>query len=98
MPFDKATLDALRTSGGFGVDKENPIYMTSGVLDVVDDALPGLIFEFMTFNNWDPDWDSSDLHEVGVIDFDGTDIMFKIDPVDPSKDLFSVTFLLPEEW
>jgi|TARA_Y100001001_G_C7748403_1_gene217006 hypothetical protein len=98
MAYDKRTLDALRSEGEFGEETDNPIYITPGAADVIDDAFSGLFFEFMTFDNWDPDWDAEDKHEIGIIDFDGTDIMFKITPLNLVEDTYSVTFLLPEEW
>lgn len=98
MAYDKDTLDALRTEGEFGEDTDNPIYITPGVAEIIEDGLDGLFFEFMKFDDWDPDWDADDLHEVGVIDFDGVDIMFKITPLDLKRDTYSVTFMLPEEW
>lgn len=97
MP-NKETYDTLRTEGEFGEDTANPIIITPLVADIIGDGFDGLFFEFVNFDEWDPDWDSDDLHEIGVIAFDGTDIMFKITPLDLKEETYSVTFMLPEEW
>jgi hypothetical protein len=98
MPYTKDTLDTLRADGEFGDGTNNPILVTPGAADVIGEEISGIFFEFMNFENWDPNWDSDDLHEIGIIDFDGTDIMFKITPADLKNGTFSLTFMLPTEW
>jgi len=98
MPFDKKTLDRLREEGDFGEGSKNEVYITSGAQTLIEDRWEDILFLFMTFENWDPDWDPNDLHEIGVFPFGDGEIMFKIEPVDLAQDIFKITFLLPEEW
>lgn len=93
MPYTKDHLDSLRTTGQFGEASGNPIVATPGAAEIIDGNIQGLMFEFMTFDQWDNGWDAHDLHEMGLINFDGKDIIFKIDPLDTAADTYVLTFM-----
>ena len=84
--------------------------MTRGVAALGPDAQQELTHRVATFDGFNADSDPQGWHEMGVIDFDGTTVWFKLDlydvnyqfgspePSDPAQTRRVLTLLLPSEY
>mgnify|MGYP000058860395 FL=1 len=84
--------------------------MTRGVAALGPDAQLALTRRVASFDAFNADSDPHGWHEMGVIDFDGTTIWFKLDlydvdyqygspePSDPAQTRRVLTLLLPSEY
>ncbi|MFG6637751.1 DUF3768 domain-containing protein [Sulfitobacter sp. 1A12126] len=84
--------------------------MTRGVAALGPDAQLDLIRRVAAFDGFDADSDPQGWHEMGVIEFDGTTVWFKLDlydvdytygspePSDPAQTRRVLTLLLPSEY
>ena len=84
--------------------------MTRGVAELGADARLDLTRSVTAFDAFNTDCDPHGWHEMGVIDFDGTTVWFKIDlydvdyqygssePSDPEQTRRVLTLLLPSEY
>ena len=84
--------------------------MTRGVAALGPDAQLALTRRVASFDAFNADSDPHGWHEMGVIDFDGTTVWFKIDlydvdyrygssePSDPAQTRRVLTLLLPSEY
>ena len=84
--------------------------MTPGVAALEPDAKLALTRRVASFDAFNGDSDPQGWHEMGVIDFDGTTVWFKIDlydvdyqygssePSDPEQTRRVLTLLLPSEY
>ena len=84
--------------------------MTRGVAALGPDARLELTRRVAAFDGFDADSDPQGWHEMGVIEFDGTKVWFKIDlydvdyqygspePSDPKQTRRVLTLLLPSEY
>ncbi|WP_420415695.1 DUF3768 domain-containing protein [Marinovum algicola] len=84
--------------------------MTGGVAALGPDALLELTRRVAAFDRFNTDSDPHGWHEMGVIDFEGTTVWFKLDlydaayqygspvPSDPTQTRRVLTLLLPSEY
>ena len=84
--------------------------MTRGVAALGPDAQLELTRRVATFDGFNADSDPQGWHEMGVIEFDGTTVWFKLDlydvdytygspePSDPAQTRRVLTLLLPSEY
>ena len=84
--------------------------MTPGVAALGPDAQLALTRRVASFDAFNADSDPPGWHEMGVIDFDGTTVWFKVDlydvdymygspePSDPAQTRRVLTLLLPSEY
>ena len=84
--------------------------MTRGVAALGPDAQLALTRRVASFDAFNADSDPHGWHEMGVIDFDGTTVWFKVDlydvdyqygspePSDPAQTRRVLTLLLPSEY
>lgn len=84
--------------------------MTPGVAALGRDAVQRLVKTISTFDDFCQKNDPHDEHDFGSFDFDGTEVMFKIDyydkqlkyhspdPADPSVTERVITIMLAEEY
>ena len=89
---------------------EGQFVMTRGVTALGLDAQMELTRRVAAFDGFDADSDPQGWHEMGVIDFNGTKVWFKIDlydveyqygspePSDPKQTRRVLTVLLPSEY
>jgi hypothetical protein len=58
------------------------VMLTRGVIELGSNVQDRILERIATFDNWDADNDPYSEHDFGMIEIDGTEIMFKIDYFD----------------
>jgi uncharacterized protein DUF3768 len=86
------------------------VVLTAGIAALGDEAISRLANAIATFDDFCTGNDPHGEHDFGVLDFDGTPVMFKIDyydkdhnfhspdPADPSVTQRIITIMLAEEY
>jgi hypothetical protein len=97
--------DNLRTSFSGG-----RVVMTQGVQALADDTITRVFKAVRDFDDFTPDNDPYKTHEFGMVEVDGSKVMFKVDcydrnleygspdPADPSVTARVLTILLASEY